>query len=102
MSMNPKPLKDCIRTSILVRSNDLRSYVLFEEDTERFRTTDFHWEVNSNGNLIGLDSQNRQRFTWQPHGSQFTIHTIVPEEAVKFQVKIPPTRLNKTGVLDVL
>ena len=91
-----------VRTSILVRSYDLQSYVLFEEDTGRFRTTDYHWTVNSNGNLIGLDSQNRQRFTWQPHGSQFTIHTIVPEEAVKFQISIPATRLNKDDVLDVI
>ena len=37
-----------VRTSILVRSYDLRSYVLFEEDTGRFRTTDYHWEVNAN------------------------------------------------------
>lgn len=91
-----------VRTSILIRSNDLKSYILFEEDTGRFRTTDFHWKVNPNGNLIGLDSQEQQRFTWQPHGSQFTIHTKVPKEAVKFQIKIPPTRLNKKDVLDVL
>ncbi len=91
-----------VRTSILVRSYDLQSYVLFEEDTGRFRTTDYHWTVNSNGNLIGLDSHERQCFTWQPHGSQFTIHTVVPEEAVRFQIRIPKARLNKTDVLEVL
>ena len=91
-----------VRTATLVRSNDLRSYVLFEEDTERFRTTDYHWEVNKNGNLIGMNSHGVQKFTWQPHGSQFTIHTDVPEQAVRFQIKIPPTRLNKEDVLKVL
>ena len=91
-----------VRTSTLIRSYDLKSYVLFEEDTGRFRTTDYHWKVNPNGNLIGLDNQERQRFTWQPHGSQFTIHTEVPVEAVKFQVRIPPDRLNKRDVLEVL
>ena len=42
------------------------------------------------------------RNSWQPHGSQFTIHTEVPDEAVKFQVRVPPTRLNKEDVLEVL
>ena len=90
-----------VRTAILVRSYDCLSYRLFEEDTQRFRTTDYHWEVNSNGNLIGLDRNERVCFTWQPHGSQFTIHTEVPESAVKFQIKQPPT-ISKTDVLKVV
>lgn len=91
-----------VRTLVLVRSYDLRSYVMFEEDTGRYRTTDYRWQANPNGNLIAFDSQNRQRFTWQPHGSQFTIHTEVPEQATKFQVRVPLNRLNKEDVLDVL
>jgi len=90
-----------VRTAVLVRSYDCLSYRLFEEDTQRFRTTDYHWEVNSNGNLIGLDRNERVCFTWQPHGSQFTIHTEVPESAVKFQIKQPPT-ISKTDVLKVV
>lgn len=91
-----------VRTSILVKSYDLHSYVLFEEDTGRFRTTDYHWEVNPNGNLVGIDRDGRQRFTWQPHGSQFTIHTEIPEEAVRFQIKVPEERLSKEAALEVL
>lgn len=91
-----------VRTSILVRSNDLKTYALFEEDTGRFRTTDYHWKVNINGNLEGYDAQEKHRFTWQPHGSQFTILTEVPEEATKFQIKMPSTRLNKEDVLKIL
>jgi len=90
-----------VRTAVLVRSYDCLSYRLFEEDTQRFRTTDYHWEVNSNGNLIGLDHNNRMCFTWQPHGSQFTIHTEVPDSAIKFQIKQPPT-ISKTDVLKVV
>lgn len=90
-----------IRTNILVRSYDLLSYVLFEEETGRFRTTDYHWDVNDNGNLIGLDSGGKIRFTWQPHGSQFTIHTEVPEDPVKFRIRKPPI-LTKGKVLEDL
>ena len=90
-----------VRTGILVRSYDLLSYRLFEEETMRYRTTDYHWKVNNNGNLTGLDRNENICFTWQPHGSQFTIHTEVPEEAVKFRIRKPPT-LKKADVLKVI
>lgn len=86
-----------VRTIVLIRSYDLLSYRLFEEETIRYRTTDYHWEVNNNGNLIGLDHHEKTCFTWQPHGSQFTIHTNVPEKAVKFRIRKPP-KLQKEDV----
>ncbi|MBQ9365740.1 MAG: hypothetical protein IJT82_08175 [Schwartzia sp.] len=91
-----------VRTAVLVRSYDLRSYLLFEEETGRFRTTDYKWSANNNGNLIGRDKAKNQRFTWQPHGSQFTIHCEIPAEAVKFQIKLPAQRLNKNDVLEMI
>lgn len=91
-----------VRTSVLVRSNDLLSYVLFEEDNHRFRTSDYVWEVNPNGNLIGKHIETGETcFTWQPHGSQFTIHTHVPENAVKFTIKRPPL-LTKDDILKTI
>ena len=58
------------------------------------------WEVNSNGNLIGKDIETgKTRFTWQPHGSQFTIHTVVPNNALKFRIKRPPL-LTKEAILN--
>jgi hypothetical protein len=80
-----------VRTSILVRSQDLLSYVLFEEENHRFRTTDYEWKQNSSGNLKGfLRGSSKQIFTWQPHGSQFTIHVDIPSSAKKFTIKKPP------------
>ena len=80
-----------LRTSVLVRSNDLLSYTLFEEENHRYVANQYRWEENSNGNLIGIDIESGEtRFTWQPHGSQFTIHTRVPMNAVKFRIKQPP------------
>jgi len=91
-----------VRTSVLVRSNDLKSYVIYEEDARRFRTTDYYWKVNERGNLEGYDSQNNHKFTWQPHGSQFTIIEKVPEGAMKFRLRLPDKRLNKTDILHEL
>ena len=91
-----------VRTSILIRSNDLLSYSLFEEENHRYRTSDYVWEVNSNGNLIGKEIETgRICFTWQPHGSQFTIHTVVPDNALKFKIKQPPL-LAKDAILNTL
>ncbi len=80
-----------VRTIVLLRSKNLLNFCLFEEDTNRFRTSDFVWEVNKNGNLIGKENETgKKKFTWQPHGSQFTIHTEVPRDAIKFTIKQPP------------
>lgn len=80
-----------LRTSILVRSDDLLSYALFEQENHRFVVNQYHWEENKNGNLIGIDDESGEvRFTWQPHGSQFTIHTKVPRNATRFHIKRPP------------
>lgn len=91
-----------VRTSVLVRSSDLLSYCLFEEENHRYRTSDYVWEANSNGNLIGKRIDTGEVcFTWQPHGSQFTIHTRIPENAVRFTLKRPPL-LAKEDVLKVI
>lgn len=91
-----------VRTSVLVRSADMLSYTLFEEENNRFRTSDYVWEVNTNGNLIGKDIDTEEtKFTWQPHGSQFTIHTKVPKNAIRFTIKQPPI-LSKKAILDTI
>ncbi|MDO4161350.1 MAG: hypothetical protein Q4D41_12940 [Prevotellaceae bacterium] len=91
-----------VRTTVLIRSNDMLNYCLFEEENHRFRTSDYEWEVNTNGNLIGKDVNSGETcFTWQPHGSQFTIHTRVPEDAIKFTVKQPPL-LTKEDILKTI
>lgn len=80
-----------LRTSILIRSKDLLSYTLFEEENHRYVASNYRWEENTNGNLIGIDIETGLTcFTWQPHGSQFTIHTSIPQNAVRFKIKQPP------------
>lgn len=91
-----------VRTSILIRSNDMLSYCLFEEENQRYRTSDYVWEANRNGNLIGKDIETGEtKFTWQPHGSQFTIHTKVPVNATKFTIR-KPREITKEQMLNAI
>lgn len=91
-----------VRTSVLIRSHDLTQYVLFEEENHRYAANNYIWEVNNNGNLIGRDiDTGEHHFTWQPHGSQFTIIEKVPETAKKFEVKTPPC-ISQEAVLQSL
>ncbi len=79
-----------VRTIVLVRSDDLCSYCLFEEENHRYRTSDYEWIVNKQGNFEGFNiATGKKAFTWQPHGSQFTIHTQVPAGARRFRVRKP-------------
>lgn len=80
-----------IRTMVLVRSDDCLSYCLFEREIHRYPSNDYVWETNRNGNLIGKSIETGDtRFTWQPHGSQFTIHDEIPHNAVRFTLRKPP------------
>lgn len=80
-----------LRTSVLVRNFNNMKFTLFEQETVRFNIKDFAWRANKNGNLEGFEIlTNKHKFTWQPHGSQFTILYDIPVSAQKFQVKRPP------------
>ena len=64
---------------------------MFEHELHRFNTNDYRWETNNNGNLQGYElSSNRHVFTWQPHGSQFTIIYDIGNSASLFKVRRPP------------
>ena len=75
-----------LRVAILVRNFQNRNFLLFEEDTQRYNHSEFTWEFNKNANLEGSSQDGTTRFTWQPHGSQFTIHRVVPESAKRFSI----------------
>lgn len=91
-----------LRTVVLVKSNDLNEVVVFEFDTIRYDPELFVWEWNKNGNLRGIEkSTTEHRFTWQPHGSQFTITEEVPEKSLVIRIKQPET-LDKEKILEAL
>ena len=91
-----------LRSVVLVKSNDLTEVVVFEFDTIRYDPELFAWEWNKNGNLRGVEKSTiEHRFTWQPHGSQFTIIEKVPEKSLIIRIKQPDT-LNKEVILKAL
>lgn len=91
-----------VRTSVLVRDEDCINFCLFEEETHRYASNDYYWEVNKNGNLIGKSRATDEiKFTWQPHGSQFTIHESIPINAVRFTIKKPPV-ITKDKILSTI
>lgn len=91
-----------LRTVVLVKSNDLTEVVIFEFDTIRYDPELFVWEWNKNGNLRGIEKSTGEHcFTWQPHGSQFTIIEEIPEDSLLIKIK-EPEMLNKEDILQAL
>ena len=91
-----------LRTVVLIKSNDLSEVVVFEFDTIRYDPELFTWQWNKNNNLIGTAVKTSEhRFTWQPHGSQFTILEDVPAKSLIIRIKQPPV-LDKEQILHAL
>ena len=91
-----------LRTVVLIKSSDLTEVVVFEFDTIRYDPELFAWGWNKNGNLQGVEkSTEEHKFTWQPHGSQFTILENVPEKSMIINIKQPPF-LDKAVILNSL
>lgn len=88
-----------LRTVILIKSDDLTELAVFETETILYSPENFVWKRNQRGNLEAYErSSNIHRFTWQPHGSQFTIIEPVPKECLLIKVE-PPRKLDKDDVL---
>lgn len=91
-----------LRTVVLVKSSDLTEVVVFEFETIRYDPELYEWNWNKNANLVGIDRAKKEhRFTWQPHGSQFTIVEMVPEDSIVIAIKRPEV-LDKEKILTAL
>jgi hypothetical protein len=75
-----------LRTVVLIKGPGLGKITVFEKPTERFYAEKYDWSWNSRKNLVGHDSKGAMKFTWQPHGSQFTIVESVPEDALRIEI----------------
>ncbi|MDX9992166.1 MAG: hypothetical protein RBS68_08965 [Anaerolineales bacterium] len=91
-----------LRTVVLMKSGDLTELAVFEFETVLYPPDQFVWQQNVKGNLEGLDRVTKfHRFTWQPHGSQFTIIEVVPDDCLLVKIRKLP-QLNKADVLTSL
>lgn len=80
-----------LRTVVLVKSDDLLEVAVFEFDTVLYEPSAYSWEWNANKNLVGKSKgTGDHHFTWQPHGSQFTIIENLPESRLALRLKQPP------------
>lgn len=91
-----------VRTVVLIKSDDLLEAAVFEFETILYQVDDYWWQWNERNNLEGFaKSSNEHIFTWQPHGSQFTIIENVPEERLAIRIKKPP-QLNRDDILNAM
>ena len=79
------------RNVVLIKGLDWTEYSVFELETLRFQPELFEWRRNRQNNLEGYDRESGKHcFTWQRHGSQFTILEDVPPERLKLRIRKPP------------
>jgi len=89
-----------LRTVVLIKGEGLRELSVFEFDTIRYLPEDYWWQWNDRNNLEGYSKKTDEHiFTWQPHGSQFTIIEDVPEKRLGIRVRKPPI-VDSKKVLD--
>ncbi len=77
---------DDVRLLVLIRNMKTREFTLFEREVNRYPANNFEWRVNSKNNWEAYEFGTRHTFTWQPHGSQFTILEPVPQSATRFRI----------------
>ena len=94
-----KKLYKYVRTVVLIKSNNLLEVSAYEFETIMYDTKLFKWQWNEKNNLEGYNSQDQHKFTWQPHGSQFTIIENVPRNRLRLRIKQPPI-ISKHDVLE--
>jgi hypothetical protein len=78
---------DDLRIVVMIRNMETREFSIFEEEAQRFTPTAYEWSFNKRGNLEGHNkSTGAHEFTWQPHGSQFTVLRSIPASARRFKI----------------
>ena len=90
------------RTVVLVKGQNYDEYLIFETETVRYDADQYVFEWNDRGNLEGYSKDEHiHKFTWQPHGSQFTIIEEIPSNRYHLKIRVPQ-KLDKASVLKTL
>ena len=90
-----------LRTVVLIRSNKLRNFVVFEQETQVYAPSKYVWQWNEQDNLEGYTKGRKpvHKFTWQEHGSQFTIIQEVPQKKLGIEITLEPPTLSQETLL---
>ena len=79
-----------VRTIVLIKSEDLLELAVFEFETILYPQDQLWWQWNERNNLEGYFKESDEHvFTWQPHGSQFTIIEKVPDDRLAIRIRAP-------------
>jgi len=90
-----------LRLLVFVRNMDTLKFTIFERPIVPFAVNDYQWKVNRQKNLEAYKDE-EHAFTWQPHGSQFTIKEPIPESATKFWITHRPRTIHMRHVLNLV
>lgn len=90
-----------LRTVVLLKGPELHQISIFEKNTIRYNPTEYQWSWNKNSNLVAIDADGVSAFTWQPHGSQFTIHETVPDYALNIEID-PPAQIATEQIIEAI
>lgn len=94
---------DDIRVAVLCRNMQTQKYLLFEEPCVPFPADEYRWKINKKGNLEGRrKTDDVHCFTWQPHGSQFTIFRTVPGSAGRFGIERAVPAIETDQILNLV
>ena len=85
--------------AVLIRNMQTQCFTLFEEEITRYVAADYEWRKNERGNLQGhRKTDGKHCFTWQFHGSQFTIFRAVPGSATHFKINCIVPRIEPSHI----
>ncbi len=94
---------DDLRIFIMIRNMSTLEFTLMELEAVRYVASEYIWRRNKQGNLEGFDVEGgAHRFTWQPHGSQFTVLHRVPASAYRFRITRTPGTIEERQVLSLI
>lgn len=93
---------DDLRILVIIRNMDTLEFTLFEHEGARFIPTEYTWSLNKEKNFEAYDARGEHCFTWQPHGSQFTILHRVPSSAYRFRILKRPAMVPEKLVLEMV
>jgi len=92
-----------LRIFIMIRNMATLEFTLSETEAIRYVASEYYWQKNKRNNLDGYDCETRSHhFTWQPHGSQFTVIHHVPTSAYRFRIVRRPGVVPEDYVLKMV